>query len=238
MQACDGRRRSSTSARRRRSSRCASGCATLLATAQQRNGEIREMLEASFARLNAEFGFSLALGKPLDFDRFAQRAAADREQLRPVPRPDAGAAPGAAEVHGAVPAHAGLQAARRVREREQRARALEQGGLGAGRRAVARAPRRRSSGAARRSRRIQLAGRRARAAARRDRGAGPAAGAASSTRSTSSARRCASYALRRRSTATRAARGKRSRSSASLPAAVDLPLFDEPEPAAVRSVLA
>jgi hypothetical protein len=29
------------------------------------------MLSASFARLNSEFGFSLALGKPLEFDRFA-----------------------------------------------------------------------------------------------------------------------------------------------------------------------
>ena len=42
----------------------------LLATAQRRNGEIREMLSASFGRLNAEFGFSLTQGKPLDFDRF------------------------------------------------------------------------------------------------------------------------------------------------------------------------
>ena len=42
----------------------------LLVTAQRRNGEIREMLSASFGRLNAEFGFSLAQGKPLDFDRF------------------------------------------------------------------------------------------------------------------------------------------------------------------------
>ena len=42
----------------------------LLAGSQRRNGEIREMLGASFGRLNAEFGFSLALGKPLDFDRF------------------------------------------------------------------------------------------------------------------------------------------------------------------------
>ncbi len=42
----------------------------LLASAQRRNGEIREMLAASFGRLNAEFGFSLAQGKPLDFDRF------------------------------------------------------------------------------------------------------------------------------------------------------------------------
>ena len=57
--------------------------------AQRRNGEIREMLAASFGRLNAEFGFSLALGKPPDLDRFTQRAAADRAQLRPVPRPDA-----------------------------------------------------------------------------------------------------------------------------------------------------
>ena len=74
------------------------------------------------------------------FDRFASELQLIETQLRPVPRPDAGAAPGAAEVHGAVPAHAGLQAARRVREREQRARAVEQGGLGAGRRAAARAP--------------------------------------------------------------------------------------------------
>jgi hypothetical protein len=42
----------------------------LLATAQRRNGEIREMLAASFGRLNAEFGFSLSQNKPLDFDRF------------------------------------------------------------------------------------------------------------------------------------------------------------------------
>ncbi len=42
----------------------------LLASAQRRNGEIREMLGASFARLNAEFGFSLVPGKPLEFERF------------------------------------------------------------------------------------------------------------------------------------------------------------------------
>lgn len=42
----------------------------LLVTGQRRNGEIREMLQASFTRLNAEFGFSLSLPKPLDFDRF------------------------------------------------------------------------------------------------------------------------------------------------------------------------
>ena len=43
----------------------------LLAAGLRRNGEIREMLNASFARLNAEYGFSLVVGKPLDFDRFA-----------------------------------------------------------------------------------------------------------------------------------------------------------------------
>jgi Dynamin family len=42
----------------------------LLVTAQRRNGEIREMLSASFGRLNAEFGFSLTQNKALDFDRF------------------------------------------------------------------------------------------------------------------------------------------------------------------------
>ncbi|MDQ6685755.1 MAG: dynamin family protein, partial [Pseudomonadota bacterium] len=42
----------------------------LLFAAQRRNTEIREMLTASCNRLNAEFGFSLALGKPLDFERF------------------------------------------------------------------------------------------------------------------------------------------------------------------------
>ncbi|MDQ6629826.1 MAG: dynamin family protein [Pseudomonadota bacterium] len=43
----------------------------LLVAAQQRNAEIREMLAASFARLNAEYGFGLALAKPLDFERFS-----------------------------------------------------------------------------------------------------------------------------------------------------------------------
>jgi hypothetical protein len=42
----------------------------LLASGQRRNDEIRAMLGASFARLNAEFGFSLAIGKPLDLERF------------------------------------------------------------------------------------------------------------------------------------------------------------------------
>jgi hypothetical protein len=41
-----------------------------LASVHRRNSEIREMLGASFARLNAEFGFSLALTKPLEFERF------------------------------------------------------------------------------------------------------------------------------------------------------------------------
>ena len=44
----------------------------LLATAQQRSVETREMLEASFAKLNAEFGFSLALAKGPDLERFGR----------------------------------------------------------------------------------------------------------------------------------------------------------------------
>ena len=44
----------------------------LLATTQQRSIETREMLEASFAKLNAEFGFSLALAKGPDLDRFVR----------------------------------------------------------------------------------------------------------------------------------------------------------------------
>jgi len=42
----------------------------LLAQAQRRNGEIREMLGASFGKLNAEYGFSLTTAKPIDFDRY------------------------------------------------------------------------------------------------------------------------------------------------------------------------
>ena len=42
----------------------------LLRQGEKRNAEIREMLTATFSRLNAEFGFSLAIGKPLDFERF------------------------------------------------------------------------------------------------------------------------------------------------------------------------
>ena len=42
----------------------------LLAQGEHRNIEIREMLAATFSRLNAEYGFSLAIGKPLDFERF------------------------------------------------------------------------------------------------------------------------------------------------------------------------
>ena len=42
----------------------------LLSGAQQLNLEVRDMLGASFARLNAEFGFSLALVKGPDLDRF------------------------------------------------------------------------------------------------------------------------------------------------------------------------
>jgi len=43
----------------------------LMSEAQRANNEIRDMLAASFARLNAEFGFSLALAKGPDLDRFA-----------------------------------------------------------------------------------------------------------------------------------------------------------------------
>jgi hypothetical protein len=44
----------------------------LLTAAQARNDEIREMLGASYARLNAEFGFSLALTKGPELGRFVQ----------------------------------------------------------------------------------------------------------------------------------------------------------------------
>ena len=145
--------------------------------AQRRNGEIREMLggvvHAAQRRVRLQPG---AAASRSTSSASPSELRADRAQLRPVPRPDAGAAPGAAEVHGAVPAHAGVQAARRVRERQQRARALEQGGLGAGRLAAARARARRSSAAARRSS-ASRSRRRAGAAHRRDRGAGRAAAA-------------------------------------------------------------
>jgi hypothetical protein len=44
----------------------------LLASAVQRTGEIRDMLTATFGRLNAEFGFSLALGKAPELKRFGE----------------------------------------------------------------------------------------------------------------------------------------------------------------------
>jgi len=44
----------------------------LLVSASVRSGEVREMLEATFTRLNAEFGFSLALGKSPEVDRYAK----------------------------------------------------------------------------------------------------------------------------------------------------------------------
>ena len=50
-------------------------CARLkdrLGSAARRSIEIRDMLAASFARLNAEFGFGLALGKTPDTDRFGK----------------------------------------------------------------------------------------------------------------------------------------------------------------------
>jgi hypothetical protein len=43
----------------------------LLTRAQAQNTEVREMLAASFARLNAEFGFSLALTSEPDLSRYA-----------------------------------------------------------------------------------------------------------------------------------------------------------------------
>jgi hypothetical protein len=43
----------------------------LLDTARSRGTEMRDMLQASFTRLNAEFGFSLALTKPPELERFA-----------------------------------------------------------------------------------------------------------------------------------------------------------------------
>ena len=146
-----------------------------------------------------------------------ERAAADREQLRPVPRPDAGAAPGAAEVHGAVPAHAGLQAARRVREREQRARALEQGGLGAGRQPSCASAARRSSGASRRSRRCRTRPASSRRGSTRSR---PRTSACSSSRRapSSSPRRLREHAFAA-PLATDAALVK-----------IDLPLFDDAVP--------
>ena len=44
----------------------------LLTGAQHLNVEVRDMLGASFARLNAEFGFSLALGKAPDMARYSR----------------------------------------------------------------------------------------------------------------------------------------------------------------------
>ena len=69
-----------------------------------------------------------------------RRAGPDRAQLRPLPRPGAGLAPGQPRLHGAVPAHAAVQAARGLRERRRRGRAVEQGRVGADRAAAARAP--------------------------------------------------------------------------------------------------
>jgi hypothetical protein len=47
----------------------------LLVAAQQRSTETREMLGVSFGRLNAEFGFSLALAKGPELDRFERELA-------------------------------------------------------------------------------------------------------------------------------------------------------------------
>ena len=77
------------------SSRCASACATCSAPARRTRSR-SAMLEASFNRLNAEFGFGLVLNRagPRPLRR---RARPDREELRAVPRADAGAAPVAAK---------------------------------------------------------------------------------------------------------------------------------------------
>ena len=42
----------------------------LLERAERKSGEIREMLDGTFAKLNAEFGFSLVAAQPMDFSRF------------------------------------------------------------------------------------------------------------------------------------------------------------------------
>ena len=42
----------------------------LLADVDRRNAEMRDMLAASFNKLNAEFGFGLSLGKPVELARF------------------------------------------------------------------------------------------------------------------------------------------------------------------------
>jgi len=47
----------------------------MLASAQKHCLEMREMLEATFAKLNAEFGFSLALAKGPDLQRFGRELA-------------------------------------------------------------------------------------------------------------------------------------------------------------------
>src|SRR5439155_13292175 len=63
-----------------------------------------------------------------------------RTQLRAVPRAEARDPPVGAALHGAVPAHAAVQAAHGVREREQRDRAVEPAGDEPDRFAAARAP--------------------------------------------------------------------------------------------------
>ena len=110
--------------------RCASGCArcSRSGAAAQRRDPAR-CCTASFSQLNAEFGFSLRARASRSTSTASTRELrADRAQLRPVPRPDAMRCAWRSRVHGAVPAHAAVQAARGVRERQRRARAVEQGG--------------------------------------------------------------------------------------------------------------
>jgi hypothetical protein len=48
---------------------------TRLAATERKSGEIREMLDATFAKLNAEFGFSLVAAPAMSFERFQAELA-------------------------------------------------------------------------------------------------------------------------------------------------------------------
>ena len=84
----------------------------------------RRVVQPSQCRVRFQLGAQPGAG-PRTLRR---RPHPHREELRAVPRPDPGPAPVAAEVHGAVPAHADVQAAHGVRERQRRDGAVEQGG--------------------------------------------------------------------------------------------------------------
>ena len=99
------------------------------------------MLAASFNELNAEFGFSLSLTPPPDLQRYLHELDMIEHNYVQYLGLTQAHSPVAAEVHGAVSPHAGVEAARRLRERERRARAVEQDRVVAGRFAAARARR-------------------------------------------------------------------------------------------------